>query len=233
MSARRDVVVIGGGHNGLVAAAYLAKSGLDVLVCERRPVVGGAVTQGLAWQWIFWLNAPVGVALIPLILTRLPASPVAGLTRSEASLDPVGLILATGAALGLVWPLIRADSIGWGSREIIATLAAGGCIAAVDAVLDARVDNAYALVRPPGHHAEADRGRGFCLIANVAVGGTWPGLATGENATMKIVYIRAFSNNSSIPAVALQTISSPDGGGHSLYGATSASSASSAASTWR
>ena len=45
MSARRDVVVIGGGHNGLVAAAYLAKSGLDVLVCERRPVVGGAAVS--------------------------------------------------------------------------------------------------------------------------------------------------------------------------------------------
>jgi beta-glucanase (GH16 family) len=69
------------------------------------------------------------------------------------------------------------------------------------------------------------------LIANLAVGGTWPGFATGENATMKIDYIRAFSNNSSIPAVALQTVSSPDGGGHSLYGATSASSASSTAAS--
>ncbi len=58
-----------------------------------------------------------------------------------------------------------------------------------------------------------------------------PGLATGENATMKIDYIRAFSNNSSIPTVALQTISSPDGGGHSLYGATSASATSSATSS--
>ena len=42
---RRDVVVVGGGHNGLVAAAYLARSGLDVLVCERRPVVGGAAVS--------------------------------------------------------------------------------------------------------------------------------------------------------------------------------------------
>jgi len=45
VNAHRDVVVIGGGHNGLVAAAYLAKSGLDVLVCERRPVVGGAAVS--------------------------------------------------------------------------------------------------------------------------------------------------------------------------------------------
>ena len=57
---------------------------------------------------------------------------------------------------------------GAGSYEI-ARLAAGGVIVAVDAVLDGAVDNAYALVRPPGHHAEADRGRGFCIFANVAL----------------------------------------------------------------
>ena len=57
---------------------------------------------------------------------------------------------------------------GPGSYEI-ALLAAGGCIAAVDAVIDQTVRNAYALVRPPGHHAEADRGRGFCIFANVAL----------------------------------------------------------------
>ena len=45
MTTTRDVVVIGGGHNGLVAAAYLARSGLNVLVCERRPVVGGAAVS--------------------------------------------------------------------------------------------------------------------------------------------------------------------------------------------
>lgn len=51
----------------------------------------------------------------------------------------------------------------------IALLSAGGCIAAVDAVMDGPVSNAYALVRPPGHHAERDRGRGFCLLANAAI----------------------------------------------------------------
>ena len=55
-----------------------------------------------------------------------------------------------------------------GSFEI-ALLAAGGAITAVDAVLDGQVDNAYALVRPPGHHAERDRGRGFCIFGNVAI----------------------------------------------------------------
>ena len=57
---------------------------------------------------------------------------------------------------------------GRGSYEI-ALLAAGGCMTAVDAVLDGKVDNAYALVRPPGHHAERDQGRGFCIFANTAL----------------------------------------------------------------
>jgi acetoin utilization deacetylase AcuC-like enzyme len=57
---------------------------------------------------------------------------------------------------------------GRGSYEI-ALLAAGGCLTAVDAVLDGKVDNAYALVRPPGHHAERDRGRGFCIFGNTAL----------------------------------------------------------------
>jgi acetoin utilization deacetylase AcuC-like enzyme len=57
---------------------------------------------------------------------------------------------------------------GRGSYEI-ACLAAGGVMECVDAVLDGRIDNAYALVRPPGHHAERDRGRGFCIFNNVAV----------------------------------------------------------------
>ena len=57
---------------------------------------------------------------------------------------------------------------GPGSYEI-ALLAVGGCITAVDAVLDGKVENVYALVRPPGHHAERDSGRGFCIFANVAL----------------------------------------------------------------
>lgn len=53
--------------------------------------------------------------------------------------------------------------------DAVARLAAGGCIAATDAVLNGEVANAYALVRPCGHHAEPDRGRGFCIFSNVAL----------------------------------------------------------------
>ena len=45
MVMRRDVIVVGGGHNGLVAAAYLARSGLSTLVCEQREVLGGAAVS--------------------------------------------------------------------------------------------------------------------------------------------------------------------------------------------
>jgi acetoin utilization deacetylase AcuC-like enzyme len=58
--------------------------------------------------------------------------------------------------------------VGRGSYEI-ALLAAGGCMEAVDAVLDGRVGNAYALVRPPGHHAGSDGSCGFCIFGNTAL----------------------------------------------------------------
>ena len=51
----------------------------------------------------------------------------------------------------------------------IARLAAGGAIAALEAVLAGDVDNAYALVRPPGHHARPETGMGFCMLGNAAI----------------------------------------------------------------
>ncbi|MCM3568109.1 class II histone deacetylase [Neobacillus mesonae] len=58
--------------------------------------------------------------------------------------------------------------VGKGSYEI-ALLSAGGALTAVEAVMNGTVDNAYALTRPPGHHAESDLGMGFCLFNNVAI----------------------------------------------------------------
>jgi acetoin utilization deacetylase AcuC-like enzyme len=62
----------------------------------------------------------------------------------------------------------EAAPVGVGSYDI-ARLAAGGAIAAVEAVVSGKVQNAYALVRPPGHHAERDIGRGFCIFNNIAI----------------------------------------------------------------
>jgi len=70
----------------------------------------------------------------------------------------------------LAWQPGPSAVMGRGSGDI-ARLAAGGCIEAVDAVLQGRVRNAYALVRPPGHHATRDMGVGFCVFGNAAIAG--------------------------------------------------------------
>ena len=102
---------------------FTAVTGLAV---AAGPVVGGAVAQGIAWPWVFWLNVPVGVVVVPLVLTRLSAT-----ARVPAPLDPLGLVLAAGGALGIVWALVRAGGLGWGSPEIVVTLAAGAALSAV------------------------------------------------------------------------------------------------------
>jgi EmrB/QacA subfamily drug resistance transporter len=89
------------------------------------PLVGGAVVEGVSWSWIFWLNVPIALVLIRLSRARLDES------RGPATaLDMPGLALVTAACLGLVWGLVRANAAGWGSAEVVATLAAGVLLAA-------------------------------------------------------------------------------------------------------
>src|SRR4029077_20636062 len=90
-------------------------SSISGLAVMAGPVIGGAVAQGISWPWIFWLNVPVGVIMIPLIRARIPADGSGPSKGGRASLDLTGLILATGGAGGVVWGLIRANSIGWAS----------------------------------------------------------------------------------------------------------------------
>jgi EmrB/QacA subfamily drug resistance transporter len=90
------------------------------------PVVGGIIAQGLAWQWIFWLNAPIGLLVVALVLSRVQES-----FGPRTSLDPGGLLSISGASLGIVWGLVRGNSAGWGSFEVVATLVAGGLLAIV------------------------------------------------------------------------------------------------------
>jgi EmrB/QacA subfamily drug resistance transporter len=94
--------------------------GITGLAVLGGPVVGGAVTQGMAWQWIFWLNVPIGLLAIPFVLSRIEES-----RGPRVALDAPGLLLVTGAGLGLVWGLVRGNSAGWGSVEVVGTLAAG------------------------------------------------------------------------------------------------------------
>src|SRR5215208_7394355 len=104
-------------RRGLVLGAWGGISGLAVAI---GPLVGGAVVQGISWQWIFWLNVPIGLALIPLALLRLRE------TRGpNDSLDLPGLGLASAGLLGLVWGLVRGNQVGWASPEIVATISGG------------------------------------------------------------------------------------------------------------
>lgn len=94
--------------------------GITGLAVLGGPVIGGAITQGLAWQWVFWLNVPIGLLAIPLVLARMPES-----YGPRAKFDIPGLALVTGAALGIVWGLVRANSAGWGSLEVLSALVGG------------------------------------------------------------------------------------------------------------
>jgi EmrB/QacA subfamily drug resistance transporter len=87
------------------------------------PLVGGAIAEGIDWQWIFWLNVPIAVAAIPLVLSRIEES-----YGGDTSLDIPGLVLISGAAFTIVWGLVRGNSAGWDSLEIVGALAAGALL---------------------------------------------------------------------------------------------------------
>jgi EmrB/QacA subfamily drug resistance transporter len=97
--------------------------GVTGLALIAGPVAGGVITEGLAWQWIFWINVPIGVVAIPLALRRIPES--RGLA---AGIDIAGLVLAGGAALATVWGLTRGNSLGWTHLEVSTALAAGALL---------------------------------------------------------------------------------------------------------
>ena len=87
-------------------------TGLALIV---GPAVGGAIAQGLAWQWIFWINLPIGLVVMFLMRRHLAESRGAALP-----LDLGGLALATLAALAAVWALVRGHHAGWASGEVLA-----------------------------------------------------------------------------------------------------------------
>ena len=102
---------------GAAIGIFSAITGVSV---AAGPLVGGAVVDGLAWEWIFWLNVPIGLLAIPLVLTRMRES-----RGPDTALDIPGLALVTAGVLGIVWGLVRGNPAGWGSPEVIAAITAG------------------------------------------------------------------------------------------------------------
>jgi EmrB/QacA subfamily drug resistance transporter len=110
-------------RRGLALGAWGGIGGLAVAI---GPLVGGAVVQGISWQWIFWLNVPIGLALLPFAMTRLTET-----TGPNRSLDLPGLGLVSAGLFGVVFGLVRASDHGWGSLGVAGPLAVGAVLVAV------------------------------------------------------------------------------------------------------
>src|SRR3954470_19631397 len=110
-------------RRGLALGAWGGIGGLAVAI---GPLVGGAVVSGISWHWIFWLNVPIGLVLAPLAFMRLTES------RGPAGkLDLRGLGLVSVGLFGIVWGLVRGNSEGWGSPEIVGSLLVGAALTAL------------------------------------------------------------------------------------------------------
>src|SRR3954453_12855983 len=103
-----------------------AWSGIAGLAVAFGPLVGGAVVSGISWHWIFWLNVPIGVVLIPLALARLDES-----YGPSNRLDLPGLTFRSAGLFGIVWGLVRGNGQGWSSPEIVGALTAGVIVLAL------------------------------------------------------------------------------------------------------
>jgi EmrB/QacA subfamily drug resistance transporter len=105
---------------GTAIGMFSAVTGIAVAL---GPIVGGAIVKGIDWSWIFWVNVPIGLLAIPLVLTRLEES-----FGKRVALDLPGVGLIAAAAFGLVWGLVRGNSSGWGSAEVVGSLVAGAVL---------------------------------------------------------------------------------------------------------
>jgi EmrB/QacA subfamily drug resistance transporter len=116
---------------GMIIGVYGGLAGLAVAL---GPVVGGLVTEGIDWHWIFWINVPIGIAAALLGLRLLPES-----HGARERLDLVGVVLVTAGVVALVWALTRANDIGWSSSETVSTLAAGAVLLTAFLAWESRV----------------------------------------------------------------------------------------------
>lgn len=109
-------------HRGRIVGIWGTISGLAI---ASGPLVGGAVTQGLDWHWIFWVNVPVGIGAAVLVRLRLDE------TRGPARpLDLPGAVLVAGASGAIVWGLVRSTGAGWSSAQVVLGIGAGALLGA-------------------------------------------------------------------------------------------------------
>ena len=95
-------------------------SGISGTAVALGPLVGGAMIQIASWHWIFWINVPVGLVLAPVAARRLKES-----YGPERGLDLAGLVLSGAGLFGVIFGLIRSQTLGWTAPEVLISLAAG------------------------------------------------------------------------------------------------------------
>jgi EmrB/QacA subfamily drug resistance transporter len=118
------------GRRGVALGIWSGISGLGVAL---GPVIGGAVVDGISWHWIFWLNVPIGLLVVPLAWLRLVES------RGPAGrVDLPGLALAGAGLFGVVYGLVRANALGWTSATVLGSLLGGASLLAVFAAWEMR-----------------------------------------------------------------------------------------------
>ncbi|MET7647291.1 DHA2 family efflux MFS transporter permease subunit [Streptomyces sp. NPDC005426] len=107
-------------RRGAALGIFSAVTGLAV---ASGPLVGGSLTEHLSWQWIFWLNVPIGLVLLPLARLRLAES-----HAPDSRLDVPGTLLVSGGLFGIVYGLVNAHADGWTSPTVLTALIAGAAL---------------------------------------------------------------------------------------------------------
>ncbi|WP_207782591.1 DHA2 family efflux MFS transporter permease subunit [Phytoactinopolyspora limicola] len=107
-------------RRGMAFGIWGAVNGVAV---ASGPLVGGTITEHISWHWIFWLNVPIGVLLLPLVLTRLAES-----RGPNSRLDIVGTALASAGLFGIVFAIVRGHEVGWSSSQVVLGFTAGAAL---------------------------------------------------------------------------------------------------------
>ncbi|WP_406453671.1 MFS transporter [Streptomyces sp. NBC_00876] len=107
-------------RRGMALGIFGAVTGLAV---ASGPLIGGSLTEHISWQWIFWLNVPIGLVLLPLARFRLAES-----YAPDARLDVPGTLLVSGGLFGIVYGLVNANADGWTSPTVLTSLVAGAAL---------------------------------------------------------------------------------------------------------
>jgi EmrB/QacA subfamily drug resistance transporter len=118
------------------SAALGLWGGINGLGVALGPVVGGAVTEGLAWQWIFWINLPVAAIALPLAMWALHES-----WGRDRGLDLPGMVLVTAAITLTVWAIVQASETGWGDQLILSAFGSAAALLLVFVLWEQRAPN--------------------------------------------------------------------------------------------